>query len=317
MDVLEELKARLKAVIEGYKTVSAEKNANTSSTTQPTAEQKVAPVAANTNTSAIKNSVGKGGKNDKADVLIVQKLLNKVGYKLVEDGDYGNNTLKAIMDYQAKVMKFADPDGLISAGGKTWQQLSKGTAAPSTGGNETPNNNTEQPQTGGDFTHPKAGEVKLSYDGKSARQLNSRADKLLRSILASCGIFSAKITSSKRTYGDQARIVQAQSPVTSTKMYGQEVSDAAHKQGKSQEQFAQWLKDRDAKRGKYCSKHIPGFAIDVVPQSGDRAKYAAKGKELAKTSGSGVTRLLAVGELNEPVDHIEFAFEVTDIKGIQ
>ncbi|MCH2046801.1 MAG: hypothetical protein MK212_21985, partial [Saprospiraceae bacterium] len=73
-------------------------------------------------------AVGKGGKNKKVDVLLVQKLLNKK-YKadLVEDGLYGRNTLNAIVKLQKKIFN-GWADGLISVGGKTWKTLSKGVA---------------------------------------------------------------------------------------------------------------------------------------------------------------------------------------------
>lgn len=52
------------------------------------------------------------GASFSQDVLKVQQLLNKLGYKLVEDGLFGNNTSNAIKDYQTK--NNLAIDGLVS-----------------------------------------------------------------------------------------------------------------------------------------------------------------------------------------------------------
>jgi hypothetical protein len=80
--------------------------------------------------SQIKKSVGKGGKNEEADVKIVQGLLNKFtkqcGYsKLGADGKIGAKTLSAIGTFQQKVVKIARPDQLVSPGGPTIKKLNE------------------------------------------------------------------------------------------------------------------------------------------------------------------------------------------------
>jgi hypothetical protein len=77
-------------------------------------------------------SVGKGGVNNKADVTIVQQLLNAhvraMGLALLdEDGRIGDNTNDAITRYQQMVLGNANPDGRIDVGGGTWKALSAGT----------------------------------------------------------------------------------------------------------------------------------------------------------------------------------------------
>lgn len=76
-------------------------------------------------------SVGKGGANKVADVLIVQQLLNKhvaaLGLPaLDEDGRIGTNTIDAIRAYQKLVLGQAKPDGRIDVGGDTWKALDAG-----------------------------------------------------------------------------------------------------------------------------------------------------------------------------------------------
>lgn len=80
---------------------------------------------------AIGASVGKGGVNDLGDVIVVQHLLNDwlgaTGQPLLNpDGDCGARSIAAITAYQAQVMAFPKPDGLITPGGKTWAALSTG-----------------------------------------------------------------------------------------------------------------------------------------------------------------------------------------------
>jgi hypothetical protein len=85
-------------------------------------------------------SVGEGGVNRASDVRIVQQLLNQHAIALglpllVVDNDAGENTIKAIRQYQKDVVGLAEPDGRIDPGGKSWQALDSGksVAAPPRG----------------------------------------------------------------------------------------------------------------------------------------------------------------------------------------
>ena len=86
----------------------------------------------------ISASVGKGGVNNKADVTIVQHLLNahvrSMGLAILdEDGRIGDNTTDAIARYQQMVLGNANPDGRIDVGGGTWKSLVAGTVGPAAG----------------------------------------------------------------------------------------------------------------------------------------------------------------------------------------
>ncbi len=101
------------------------------------------PVAA---ASSLSGSVGKGGTNAKADVLLVQEWLNKQGNKLVVDGLYGKNTFKALSKYQKQLWKeksamlaslkpyqqndpaFKITQGIIEVGDLTYLSLSGATS---------------------------------------------------------------------------------------------------------------------------------------------------------------------------------------------
>lgn len=63
--------------------------------------------------------VAKGSSGD--SVLQLQKILNQNGYSLAEDGIFGNDTLKAVTDYQTK--NGLAVDGVV--GNETWGSLTK------------------------------------------------------------------------------------------------------------------------------------------------------------------------------------------------
>ncbi len=111
MDTLEDLKARLTAVIDGYKAYT-QKNTNNSNNE--------APVRASTNLSG---SVGKGGSNNAADTKLIQNLLNKNGASptLVVDGICGPKTIAAISKFQRTKVGFSD--SLIEPNKNSWKLL--------------------------------------------------------------------------------------------------------------------------------------------------------------------------------------------------
>lgn len=74
---------------------------------------------------AISASVGSGGVNKKADVVLIQKLLNNAGAGLAVDGVIGNKTIGAIRRYQSNFLR--RPDGRVDAGGTTFRNLLQGT----------------------------------------------------------------------------------------------------------------------------------------------------------------------------------------------
>ena len=75
--------------------------------------------------SVIKDSVGKDGKNDKNDVLIVQKLLKDTwGYDVGQEGTVDDKVIQAILKFQHRYAgMIRKQDGRIDAGGTTWSYL--------------------------------------------------------------------------------------------------------------------------------------------------------------------------------------------------
>jgi len=79
---------------------------------------------------SISSSVGKGGKNIKDDVKVIQASLNlmkngnfKLKDKIAINGKAGSDTIAAIQLFQSNVLGMKVPDGLIGANGKSIQAL--------------------------------------------------------------------------------------------------------------------------------------------------------------------------------------------------
>ncbi len=84
--------------------------------------------------SKLSGSVGEGGKNVAADVMLVKKLLNKViAAGLTEtDVNVGPKTVAAIKKFQTDKLGAAKVSGLIEVDSESWKVLNGGTAAPVT-----------------------------------------------------------------------------------------------------------------------------------------------------------------------------------------
>ena len=259
----------------------------------------------------ISRSVGRKGVNLDPDVRIIQSLINaNIGQlvplaPLVEDGDNGPKTEGAISEFQSRIVKMNQPDARVDPGGKTLRTLNEGvTSIP-----PTPVSDSVY------FSHPGADQVTLTY-GAKARKLTATAEHLLKSILIASGNTRATLTSTRRTYHDQARITMTQTypnrgAGTVRTWYGQTVLDKCihYRQTNDIQGFADWWEQYDANRGRVSSKHLTNQAMDVVPGQ-DRLKFVAKVQELVPVKGSGVLRIIPKGVLNEPVDHVEFTFKV-------
>ncbi len=83
---------------------------------------------------AIGASVGKGGTNERADVILIQQLLNgwlaDTGQTLLPTtGNCGPLTIAAIEAFQIRVLGATRPDARIDPGGRTWNALSSRAAS--------------------------------------------------------------------------------------------------------------------------------------------------------------------------------------------
>ena len=103
---------------------------------------------------SISASVGVGGVNNEADVEIVQQLLKDAGFDPGPvDGDFGDLTRKAILNFQKSFM--SNPDGRIDPGGGTLKRLapagnagapSSPSSAPSSGITDWSGDSSKWPQ---------------------------------------------------------------------------------------------------------------------------------------------------------------------------
>lgn len=77
----------------------------------------------------INGSVGRGGRNDHADILLVQKKLNKNLHLMggaapvPEDGTLDTRTQDAIILFQRVAVRISTPDGRVDPQGRTWRML--------------------------------------------------------------------------------------------------------------------------------------------------------------------------------------------------
>jgi putative chitinase len=79
----------------------------------------------------IAGPVGPNGTNRFEDVKAIQILLNMNGTRtglppIVEDGTWGDGTNHAVLNFQAVVMRIANPDGRVDPSGATLRELRKG-----------------------------------------------------------------------------------------------------------------------------------------------------------------------------------------------
>lgn len=86
----------------------------------------------------VNQSVGRGGRNQPADVRRVQQLLNdnRCSPQLIVDAACGPRTVEAVLWFQSRVLRMSRPDGLVEPHGATWRGLARragaapGAAAP-------------------------------------------------------------------------------------------------------------------------------------------------------------------------------------------
>jgi peptidoglycan hydrolase-like protein with peptidoglycan-binding domain len=280
---------------EPTETTDTTETEDTPDTAGETTEELAGPYSGET---SIQASVGRDATNNEADVRVIQELLVHNGEEVKVDGKIGSNTIAAIESIQYR-LKVANPDGVVDPDKNTHKALIAGNVPAA-----------EKP-SGNYFSHPGANAVKLKY-GSNAVKMNATAEHLLKSILAASGNTSAKVNSTLRTYYHQARVmIQYYTVDEMARLYknGSALAAGRRAAGDDIQKFADFLEDRDKKNGTLISKHVPGKAIDVVPEQ-SRTAYVAKAEALISVSGSGVSHFIRLGQFGEKVDHIEFTFRV-------
>ena len=161
------------------------------------------------------------------------------------------------------------------------------------------------------FIHPDFEKIKINYN-TNAIKLNDDAEKLLKSIFAEAGTPNLTVSSTLRTYEDQARVNSQNRRVDILNWYGNDVAQAWDKLKDNQQEFANFLKNRDKRRGKLMSNHLSGLALDVTPYS---EEFASTAEKLMKQGNSGIKKVLR--EKGNNAVHIEFNFDVTNKGGVE
>lgn len=101
-------------------TSSASTNNSGNPSTATVPPQTIIPaVRGSSNNGGIADTVGLGGRNQKSDIVFVQKLLFKAGFNIPINGFADEMTINAIKDFQKIKIPQITPDGIITPGKKT------------------------------------------------------------------------------------------------------------------------------------------------------------------------------------------------------
>jgi hypothetical protein len=223
------------------------------------------------------------------------------------------DTEKVVSSLFTNAKKIAKDLESGSSSSSTSSTSSSDTSTSSAGGSSSESGQSGSVAAGEFFKHPNADSITLkSYP--TAVPLNANAEKLLKSIFAEAGTPNLTYTSTLRTYEDQARANSQNRRVDILNWYGNEVAQAWDKlkaNQMTQQQFADFLRERDKRIGKLMSNHLSGFAIDITPYS---EQFASTAERLMKQGNSGIRKVLR--EKGNNAVHIEFNFSVTDKSGI-
>ncbi|MFC4257802.1 peptidoglycan-binding protein [Marinobacter lacisalsi] len=227
----------------------------------------------------IENSVGKKGINRSGDVKLVQALINTISLpqfdaKLVVDGLSGPKTERAISSFQSAVVGMMRPDGRVDPGGRTLRALTANLTA------------TESEQIKLMVAHPgarikapeidqrrfrataqKLNEVVVYHESvpASARLVSEYSKRIVAAAALESGMSRAVITSTFRTYQQQATIMLRNAKVDLDKQYrlygghGDAVLDIYDKnKGLSDQEIVVLMVDKIRElhaSGDYVSKH--------------------------------------------------------------
>lgn len=209
--------------------------------------------------SKITASVGKGGANRSEDVKIIQTLLNQNIIKLIPylpvpiSGNCDGQTISMIEEFQRRVLNQFNPDGKVEINGTTLTKLMEGA--------------------------PVADPVLTGLT------LPAAAAKVLKEILKSAGISTAKVTSVSRTPAEQARVMYencvSKGAQFNKDMYaaaGDKVVDVyiANKDKQRDVVIALMLAKINEVGPTKVSKHISDthYTFDVAPSSIPATKHA-------------------------------------------
>lgn len=178
-------------------------------------------------------------------------------------------------------------------------------------------------EPGSYYMNPNYESVKIEYGGNAVK-LNNDAEILLKSIAYETGMKTIYVSSTLRTYKDQARVNKRHSRQQIKNWYCRKDQSAETcnellntwdklKSGTmSEEDYAKFLKDRDKKLGRLFSNHLSGHAIDITPYS---QKLVDTTNKIISKGNSGIKRAFPEPDNNSV--HLEFLFPVTGQSGVK
>jgi len=159
----------------------------------------------------IKNSVGQGGKNNKNDVSFIQELINEVALDdmriptLSVDGKNGKQTEEGIAKFQRYIVKLSKPDSRIDPNGRTEKTLVAKVVELDIEFIPTllKKYNLKKEK----FAITGSGPRIISYRSNAKKVLSTYTENIVKLAMAYGGINKCDISSTIRTFDDQARIM--------------------------------------------------------------------------------------------------------------
>lgn len=210
----------------------------------------------------IRGSVGRKGRNNEADIFIIQELLNKhaskTGFRrLVADSAIGPKTITAIGMFQKKIVKIK-PDGRVDRGGKTVAAL-----------------NGDKKEDKKESVKAKKDKVEKKGEGGKVTGKRMGVHSKIIGVLEAVADFYGKnipIFSGKRDASGQANAMWKNwtKNVKRGKMYGhlkrnpkiQKELDGYYNEGKKKK-----FRSTVIKIAPKLSLHLRGQAVDISPKS--------------------------------------------------
>ncbi|WP_444996061.1 peptidoglycan-binding domain-containing protein [Aliikangiella sp. IMCC44359] len=159
----------------------------------------------------IKNSVGHGGKNNKNDVFFVQEILKMLAtedFRLLDikvDGKYGKKTEAAIYEFQSLCVKLKSPDSRIDPNGRSEKTLIA--KAVEIDKNELAVLAKKYQLKKSTNPAIESGNRIINYRVHAKKVLSSYSENIIKLAMAYAGIVKCDISSTLRTFDDQARIM--------------------------------------------------------------------------------------------------------------
>lgn len=159
----------------------------------------------------ISQSVGQGGKNNKNDVLFVQELLNELAAddgripEVTVDGKMGQKTKNTIAKFQKYIVKLKAPDSRIDPNGRSEKTLISKIIEIDL--ELIPTLAAKYKLKKEKLAVTGSGPRTLNYATNAKKVLSTYSENIVKLAMAYGGVNKCAISSTHRTFDDQARIM--------------------------------------------------------------------------------------------------------------